>query len=410
MPYENEFELLRETFRKSRVQVNCVDPHTPMVAILDEAIRPLLGHLMPSEQTIVSVIGSIAPQKVYWFRDRLTLCYLVFALQEGKDIAVIGPFTQKIISEEAMLEISERNSIAPKHQRAVNDFFASVPVVEDNSALFLLLDTFCERLWHGEYEIVDVQSSLNMEQSVSVAPEGERELDEIFLHMKNMEKRYKYERQMMDAVALGQENKAIQMFSSFSDNAFEKRLADPLRNLKNYSIIMNTLLRKAAQQGGVHPLYLDRLSSRFAVEIEKLASTQQSRKLMTQMFREYCRLVKNHSLKQYSSVVRQAIVAIEADPSAEMNLHFLAGELRVSNGYLSAQFKKETGQTVTQYIHQKRLSYAQHLLTSTALQIQTVAQHCGMLDVQYFSKLFKRHTGKTPTQYRAEFGGSVQTF
>jgi AraC-like DNA-binding protein len=46
------------------------------------------------------------------------------------------------------------------------------------------------------------------------------------------------------------------------------------------------------------------------------------------------------------------------------------------------------------------MEYAEYLLNSTTLQIQTVALHCGILDLQYFSKLFKRHSGMTPTEYR----------
>ena len=42
--------------------------------------------------------------------------------------------------------------------------------------------------------------------------------------------------------------------------------------MKNYGIITNTLLRKAAEQGGVHPMYLDKVSSSFAVKIEQMTS------------------------------------------------------------------------------------------------------------------------------------------
>ena len=41
-----------------------------------------------------------------------------------------------------------------------------------------------------------------------------------------------------------------------------------------------------------------------------------------------------------------------------------------------------------------------HLLKTTRLQVQTVAQHCGMMDVQYFSKTFKKIAGVTPREYR----------
>jgi AraC-like DNA-binding protein len=71
-----------------------------------------------------------------------------------------------------------------------------------------------------------------------------------------------------------------------------------------------------------------------------------------------------------------------------------------SHNYFSTVFKRETGKTVSEYIREKRMEHAAHLLVSTTLQIQTVALHCGILDVQYFSKLFKRHTGKTPKEYR----------
>ena len=74
--------------------------------------------------------------------------------------------------------------------------------------------------------------------------------------------------------------------------------------------------------------------------------------------------------------------------------------LNVNASYLSKLFKKETGITLTEYVAKKRIEQAAFLLTSTNLQIQTVAQNCGIYDVNYFTKLFKKHTGKTPKEYR----------
>ena len=55
------------------------------------------------------------------------------------------------------------------------------------------------------------------------------------------------------------------------------------------------------------------------------------------------------------------------------------------------------------------MEHAAHLLGSTSLQIQTVALHCGIMDVQYFSKLFKRQTGMTPSDYRAARRGGTNS-
>ena len=70
-------------------------------------------------------------------------------------------------------------------------------------------------------------------------------------------------------------------------------------------------------------------------------------------------------------------------------------------------YAEETGKNITEYIREKRMKHAEHLLSSTPLQIQTVALHCGIMDVQYFSKLFKKHSGKTPKEYRESIKGKT---
>ena len=186
----------------------------------------------------------------------------------------------------------------------------------------------------------------------------------------------------------------------FSTATLEMRSASPLRNAKNYSIIMNTLLRKAAENGNVHPVYLDRVSAGFARKIEEMSMISECPALMSEMFRSYCRLVRKHSIRRYSPAVQKAILLIDSDLSAPLSLSTLARAQGLSEGYFATLFKKETGHTVSEYVREKRMKHAAHLLGTTRLQIQTVALHCGIMDVQYFSKLFKKHTGKTPKEYR----------
>jgi AraC-like DNA-binding protein len=162
---------------------------------------------------------------------------------------------------------------------------------------------------------------------------------------------------------------------------------------------MNTLLRKAAEQGGVHPLQLDRTSSDFASRIENMSSLAKTATLMSDMFHTYCRLVRDYSLARFSTIVKQTILLIDTDLSADLAPSRLATSQGVSLGYLCAVFKRETGKTLSEYIRERRMEYAAYLLSTTELQIQTIALHCGIMDVQYFSKLFKRQLGLSPTEY-----------
>jgi len=191
--------------------------------------------------------------------------------------------------------------------------------------------------------------------------------------------------------------------STFSSMHFEERTADPVRNAKNYSIIMNTLLRKAAESGGVHPVYLDSISSGFAFKIEALTTLAEAEELMGEMFRSYCRLVRKHSMKNYSPPIQKVIATIDFDLTANLTLSALATMQNISPSYLSALFKQEVGETLTEYVNGKRIKRAMQLLETTKMQVQTIAQNCGILDVHYFSKIFKKTTGMTPKEYRESF-------
>ena len=78
----------------------------------------------------------------------------------------------------------------------------------------------------------------------------------------------------------------------------------------------------------------------------------------------------------------------------------ICDELYLNNAYVSRLFKKETGSTLTEFVNRKRIEHALLLLNTTNMQIQIIAQHCGISDVNYFTKLFKKQIGKTPKEYR----------
>ncbi len=219
--------------------------------------------------------------------------------------------------------------------------------------------------------------------------------------LKSLEQRYERENIFIKAVSQGNIKKCEEMLSA-SDYIFltEKRTDDALRNLKNYSIIFNTLLRKAAEHGKVHPYYIDKISSDFAVKIENLTSVADGKRLHYNMIHTYCSLVRRHSSKEYSPIIQKLTTRIDADLTADLSLHTQADELGVNASYLSSLFKKEIKTTYTDYVNKKRMEYAAQLLVSTNEQIQHIAQQCGILDLNYFSKVFKKYAGITPIKYR----------
>ena len=394
MFYQNELDFLRRIFQKNHVSTRLVplSEYASATADSNEAIG-------------LERIPTIEEQTVYRQINSFGLCRHTLLLPDTDTPTVleIGPFLSSPISQKRILEIGEQHGISPQSQRYLSEYYLSLPVLSDGSALLTMLDTLCERIWKGApfrtLEVTHLAESPDTPISRSM-----RDLmaNDTLVNIKALERRYAFENELIRAVKDGQSHAETRFQSAFSVEMLEKRTPDPLRNAKNYCIIMNTLLRKAAEQGGLHPFQIDQLSSEFANRIEVLQAVAECSELMQKMFRSYCRAVRKHAVRQYSAIVQKAILTIDANLSADLAPSTLSDSQGISLSYFSALFKKETGQTVCEYIRHRRLKYAAYLLETTELQIQTVALHCGIMDVQYFSKLFKKHYQKTPTEYREQ--------
>ncbi len=405
MFYENELNFLCEVFKKHHTKISVVSPCDPLSSVIDTDLDAVFGGVYPENMTLHKLIGTLEEHTMYKTTDALRLCYkyLLLPFSDKASILFIGPYLPIPLSDRHLLELAEENGIAPKDQRYLKEYYDTIPVLSEDCQLFTMLSTFCERIWNSpSFSIVDTSKEHHIPASPINESTHSDSFDDIIVNMKAMEKRYSFENELMQAVTLGQIHKESMFSATLAENVFEKRAADPLRNLKNYCIIMNTLLRKAAEKGGVHPVYINRMSSSLALRIEQLPSLSDGGELMKDMFRSYCRLVRKHSLKNYSLVVQKTILLIDSDLAADLSLSTLAESQSVSPGYLSTIFRRETGKTVSGYIRDKRIKHAMHLLATTKLQIQTVALHCGIMDMQYFSKIFKKHTGKTPKEYREQ--------
>lgn len=393
---EKALSLLCETFRRSRVMVTVLDAGASVSDFLQKNL-PFLG---PEGKESTPLLAAPAPHTLYRFQSEAFFHARYLLLPDGR-VLFIGPYLTKPLLPEEVFALGERWGVSPQAQRALSEFCLGLAVLLEDSPLFSLLDSFCEQVFERHaFAIRDMDELPASPQSGikqgAVGGGGE----DVFLNMKAMERRYAFENELMEAVTLGQLHKERLLSPVFTAHTFERRVADPLRNAKNYHIIMNTLLRKAAERAGVHPLYLNEVSSNYAREIEALPTINDSAELMRRMFRAYCRLVRKNSIRKYSRIVQETILAIDADLSAPLSPSSLAAAEGVSAPYLSTVFRRETGKTLSAYLRDKRMEQAAQLLAGTHLQVQSVALHCGILDVQYFSKLFRRQFGCTPKEYR----------
>lgn len=406
MFYDSELHFLQSVLKKCRVQTQVINVNENPESNLDLGLRTLLQIDEAFEKPLIDVLGEVLPNTIHLLMDGYMCKYIYLQLpgDVSENVLVIGPYQVKSFNHEEILELAEKNIVPPAKMREFESYYNGLPVVGDEGQLISIVDTFGEFIWNGSsnYQFAEYELETSFENVTSIINKSLSEHDSLTWNSKLIEARYAYENEFLFAVTQGNYPKAKHLISQVNSIQFDQRNMDPIRDMKNYCIIINTLFRKSVERGGVHPIHIDSVSSEFAKKIELRSTVEDIQKLIYEMVKVYCQLVNKYSVKDYSPTVQKVIVMIESNLSSDLTLSELANTLNINASYLSTVFKKETGKTVTSYVNEKRIELAQELLKTTNLQIQTIAQYCGIVDVHYFTRLFKKTTGVSPKQYREE--------
>lgn len=367
-------------------------------------IRDILNISESFYDAFYTKLSAAEERCVYTYTDRFFCTYTYFRISDtagaSDRVMLIGPYLQQSFSEDEVRNNLFNINLGESTVRTCLDYYFSLERLDSSSRLFMAVETLCDMMWgEGSYSFHTESDDFLRESEISLYDVTGRTESGAVPRERLIELRYEYENEMMKAIESGQAHKR-RLINKFTDVSLESRSPDYMRNLRNYAIIMNTLGRKSAEFGGVHPIHLDSVSRGFAMKIEGTASINAVLELMNDMFSTYCSLVKKYSLRGYAPPVQKAITYINAEISAQHRLCDIAQRLGLSSGYLSDLFRKETGITLTEFVNRRKIDYSANLLTNTNKQVQDIAALVGIVDVQYFSKLFKRIKGETPLTYR----------
>lgn len=406
MGYDKELQFTQRLLSHFRLKMRYIDT----TSSLDSFSAPGVGlqdvlNFQIHDSNILDYLDKYCKDNtIYRIQTPLLCCYLLFRLpdQPTPTYAYVGAYVQEPVSRENILKLADKFRVAPGNLKQLEQFYHDLPLIPSENTLLTILYTLGEQMW-GSMDNFSVQKDNDffISEAAAVIPAPDvKTPEEALLSMQILEERYETEHQLSLAISNGQAHKAEVYLESLSNRQYEERATTHLRTMKNYGLALNTLARLAAENGAVHPLHIDSISSKYAQKIESATSDNELSFLIAEMIRKYCLLVKNHSLKGYSLLIRKVITRIDFDLTADLSLNSQAKLLNINPSYLSTLFKKETGVTLTEYVNRKRIEHALLLLNSTNMQVQLIAQYCGIPDVNYFTKTFKKLVGKTPKEYR----------
>lgn len=377
----------------------------PPAYAYDTGLREVVFGKADYSALIQEGFSHVLPKTVCHVADELLCRYVIFLHPGGDEesVMLIGPYRTGEYDPKLIYTCAQKWALPATAIPTLERAYQNIPLVANEGDLLAIIHSYVESFWE-DFAVARVDLFPNMvprdSQTIVETPQ------ENLAAMRQLEERYDLENQLLEAVSHGQTHKAQLHLQKLGRIALHRRHQEAAEDLRNYGILLNTLLRKAAEQGAVHPYHIDQLSSEFAQRIALVTSRAASEKLIQEMIQRYCRLVKKHATKGYSPLVRRATAYIDSNLSSDLSLSTIAQLLSINPRYLSTQFHQYTGQTLTDYVSQQRVEHAKFLLRTTTLQVQTVSEYCGISDVNYFIKVFKRYTDQTPTAYRKSFNTS----
>lgn len=371
--------------------------------LFDDRLRQQLYKAYDYSPTIEYLVENCHPSTVYLATDSFESRYALFQIPQEvikkSSLLIIGPY---LVNEYNAIidDVVQKNNLSLFQQSELKEYYRGVPIIKDHDIMEATIVILAKYVFDSDDYVVDRASILF--SNPSSEPEiKDPHIDSLSLNL--IEERYHNEDILLRAIEQGNIKQAITHLSVFRKYHLEPRVLDSFRNAKNYLIIVNTLYRKTVQRAAVHPAYIDELSSSFGRRIEAVRTTPDLNKLMEEMVYKYCLLVQNHSLRSFSSPIQKAMRFIHFNYTEQIKVEDLASVAELSSGYLSMLFKKEVGTTIIEYINQKRVQYAQLLLTTTDISIQRIAGMAGFLDDNYFSRIFRKHRGSSPRNFRKSF-------
>ncbi len=312
----------------------------------------------------------------------------------------VGPVLETMPTPDQIYQLMAKRALPEKLLRDLQTYYCNITIPPDFNVFESTLINIACHLFSRDFKFQTFSDSgdLSIESII-----GNSQLSEDpSIASQSIEERYETEENLLEAITAGDHARAVRYHGKFRNFKIMPRSENTLTNRKNLVIVLNTLCRKAVQKGHVHPMYIDELSTRFAIQINQVRSLKDLDTLESDMIHKYCLLVHNRSMKNYSQIVQQCITYTDFHYAEPLTLAFFAERCHVTKSYLSSLFKKETGGNLTDYIHSVRISHSLFLLNSTQMPIHIVAANCGYNDINYFIKLFKRLNGISPKQYRIQ--------
>lgn len=395
----NCYELLKHVLLDAfKVPTILFTPPYEDITKIDQGMRAAVWTNYNDENTKIQFADSSQQYRMFIVKSNLGFYNILTIFGSGTkpDFISVGPFRDEELSPGYFTQILKESHIAPADIQEMKYIYERMPLVQLDAVVNVVKhiigsfiapfkDITPDLLQYSEQNrTVDINRDVLDNYSIEYAEEYQRLLFAFLGFLKS-----------------GDTTNAKKALHHFLDNT----VLTGSKSMRVYKLILQTVndfCNMALIHTTLHPVHVLRLAASISTKIENMTSMAKLEQMTNEICHKYCLLIKNYANPDSSRLTKDVIAYIQLHLEEELSLSHLAAHFKKNPSVLSNTFSKETGQTLTKFIHQCRIQEAIRLFNTTYLSVSEVAMTVGYPDFSYFSKVFSKHVGCSPREYRLQ--------
>ncbi len=212
---------------------------------------------------------------------------------------------------------------------------------------------------------------------------------------------YSQELRYLSAIKDGDPELVSRTLFPCSDENTGRMSLNPLRQQMYAFVASITMVTRFAIEGGLPEEEAYYLSDIYIQKADLCSAQDDIWKIHRSMVLDFANKVRSAKQKRKNSAPIQLTEKyIFSHLHYQITLSELAEYAGFSENYLCALFKQETGETITEFIHKKRISEAESLLRYSEYSISDISQYLGFCSQSHFTHIFKKYAEMTPMRFR----------
>lgn len=316
-------------------------------------------------------------------------------------LIIFGPIYSRVPDKDDLLRFISKSFANTDDEEELLNFLRLIPNYNYNHFINLL--TFVEYIINNnQIQITDVFFDEKVQDSI-YSKQIKSEID----YNTQEHGTYYFEQEMVDYISKGDVVglKTFLMETIKRQKLNEGKLAsNELRQAKNLLIGSLVLMGKiGAIKGGLDIEETYNLIDIYTQECENCHNIDEVKNLQYNALMDFTtRVSKNNKNKEYSNDVNIAIEYIKTHLNTPIQIMNIVCYVGISRTNLLNKFKKETNETIGNYIMKCRLEKSKMLLKYSNISLGEISSYLCFSSQSYFQNKFKQMFKITPLKYRKE--------